>query len=230
LTQGDGLFVTHRTRPATAGVARAALEELLAGPNPSEKSVATGTAIPSDTRLLDVSINDGLATVDLSGEFDSGGGSAGMFMRLAQVVFTLTQFPTVDGVELRLDGEPVSVFSGEGIVLDGPQRRRDYKDQVPAILVYEPVAGASHADELVVSGTANTFEATVSIRLVSVAGQELASTFTTATCGTGCRGDYEHRVTFSVEEPTEAVLEVFESSAEDGSATKMVRVPVTLEP
>ena len=43
-----------------------------------------------------------------------------MFMRLAQVVYTVTQFDTVKSVRFHLDGEPVDVFSGEGIVLDKP--------------------------------------------------------------------------------------------------------------
>ena len=37
-----------------------------------------------------------------------------MQTRLAQVVYTLTQFPTVDGVVFSLDGEPIDVLGGEG--------------------------------------------------------------------------------------------------------------------
>ena len=126
-----------------------------------------------------------------------------MFARLAQVVYTLTQFPTVDGVEFRLDGEPVDTFSGEGIVLDGPQTRKDYEDQLPAIVVESPSVGEEVSSPLMVSGTANTFEATVEMRLVGPGNEELAHSFTTATCGTGCRGDYEGKLKFEVTEPTE---------------------------
>ncbi len=37
-----------------------------------------------------------------------------MFMRLAQLVYTATQFDTVKSVRLHLDGEPVDVFSARG--------------------------------------------------------------------------------------------------------------------
>ena len=47
-------------------------------------------------------------------------------------------FPTVESVEFRLDGQPVTTFSSEGIVLDGPQTRADYEDVTPAILVETP--------------------------------------------------------------------------------------------
>jgi N-acetylneuraminic acid mutarotase len=49
-----------------------------------------------------------------------------MQVRLAQVVYTLTQFPTVRRVRFALDGTPVNVFSSEGIVLDHPVGRGDY--------------------------------------------------------------------------------------------------------
>ena len=57
--------------------------------------------------------------------FESGGGSTSMFVRLGQVIFTLTQFPAVESVRFSIEGRPVSVFSGEGIVIDHPQARAD---------------------------------------------------------------------------------------------------------
>ncbi len=42
------------------------------------------------------------------------------------MVYTLTQFPTVDEVLFHIDGQPVDVFSGEGVVLGDPVTRADY--------------------------------------------------------------------------------------------------------
>jgi len=227
---GDKLFLEHRTAPSTQGVAALAMESLLAGPIGPEAESGDTTAIPEGTSLLGVSIADGVATVDLSDEFDSGGGSAGMFLRLAQVVFTLTQFPTVQGAQFRIEGEPVETFSGEGIVLEGPQKRADYEDQVPAIVVEEPAIGEEVHGPLVVKGTANVFEATVSFKVIGEDGETLATDFATATCGTGCRGDFEKRLDVEVDRRTTVIVKVFESSAEDGRPTNVVNVPVILIP
>ena len=122
-------------------VATNAIKALIEGPTPAEQDTELSTAIPADTLLLGLRIEDGLATVDLSREFEVGGGSFNILSRLAQVVYTLTQFPTVDEVLFYIDGEPVEVFSGEGVVLGDPVERGDYA----TILPIEPKAGEGPA-------------------------------------------------------------------------------------
>ncbi|MGI8775300.1 MAG: Gmad2 immunoglobulin-like domain-containing protein [Actinomycetota bacterium] len=229
-SNGTRLHVVHRELPGTTAVGRAAVEALLQGPTEDELDDGISTAIPEGSRLLDLDIADGTATVDLSAEYESGGGSASVLGRLAQVVFTLTQFETVDEVAFRLEGEEVQTFSSEGVVLNGPQGRDDFEDQAPAIIVTTPRAGATVPATVTVAGTANVFEATVSIKIVSSDGEVLAETFTTATCGTGCRGDFSIDVPVDVTSTTSATVRVFESSAEDGRPTNVVKVPVTISP
>ena len=72
------------------------------------------SAIPAGTRLLGLTIKDGVATVDLSSEFESGGGSASATIRLGQVVYTLTQFPTVKSVVFQIDGRTVTRLRQRG--------------------------------------------------------------------------------------------------------------------
>jgi len=152
-TAGPFLVPVYREGPASGDAASDAVELLLAGPTEDEMAgiPAMHTAIPEGTSLLDLSVDDGVATVDLSAEFDDGGGSAGMFARLAQVVFTVTRATGVDEVTFNLASEPVTVFSSEGIELDRPQTRNDYYDWLPAIFVDspawgEPVTSASGLD------------------------------------------------------------------------------------
>jgi spore germination protein GerM len=227
---GEHLFPALRTEPSDPAPGAAAMSLLLEGPTADERDLGVATLIPDGTELLGLDIDSGLATVDLSSGFESGGGSLSMQMRLAQVVYTLTQFSSVHGVNFRLDGEPVETFSGEGIVLDKPQTRKGYKDLLPAILVETPKAGERVKSPVRVAGTANVFEANVSIRIVDSDGNRLKETFTTATCGTGCRGDYSEDVSFKVTSETQGYIEVYEASAEDGSDTNLVRIPVTLLP
>jgi spore germination protein GerM len=134
--RGERLIPQLRTHAPTRLVATAAVSALLAGPTPAERTAGIATAVPAGTRLLGISINQGVATVDLTSGYQSGGGSLSMQLRLAQVVYTLTQFPTVKTVRFALDGAPVNVFSGEGIVLDHPAGRSDYADLAPP-----PLAG-----------------------------------------------------------------------------------------
>jgi spore germination protein GerM len=124
----DATYAVAVTRavPATPEVAGNAIRALLAGPTDAELDGGLSSAIPADTLLLGISIEDGLATIDLGREFEAGGGSFSMLGRLAQVVYTLTQFPTIDSVRFKLDGQPVTVFSGEGILLEKPVTRGDY--------------------------------------------------------------------------------------------------------
>ena len=157
------------------------------------------TAIPDGTRLLDLSITDGVATVDLSREFESGRRQrAAMFVRLAQVVYTLTQFPTVDTVRLELDGEPVEVFGSEGIILDQPLTRADYRDQLPAIFVDRPAWGAALGNPGAVAGLANVFEATFRVQVQDAAGGIVADRQVMASCGTGCWGTFRTTVEYDV--------------------------------
>ncbi len=225
---GEHLFVTKRTQAATVAVGKAALTALLQGPSEKESAAGVGTSIPAGTKLLGLDISSGVATVDLSHEFESGGGTLSMTMRLAQVVYTITQYPTVQSVQFRLDGHPVTVFSGEGIVLDHPVTRDDYKDLLPAILVQSPLIGQTVSSPVTVSGTADVFEATVSIRLLDESGNVIKETSTTATCGTGCRGTYSAVVPYTVDHDQQGTVMVFESSAKDGSPVNVVKIPVTL--
>lgn len=225
-TKGESLYLSHVGVPSTQRVGAAAVEWLLQGP--AEEGVQT--AIPAGTRLLGLTIEDGIATVDLTSEFEEGGGSLSMTMRLAQVVYTLTQFPTVDGVLFRLDGRDVDVFSGEGIILDHPVTRSDYEDLVPVIVVESPQPGAV-SSPVTVSGNANVFEANVTVVILDAAGNELARTFTTATCGTGCRGDFSVAVPFEVDEAQAGTILVHDDDAAGtGNPPHQVRVPVLLQP
>lgn len=80
------------------------------------------------------------------------------------------------------------------------------------------------------AGDANVFEATVSYRLLDADGGEIASGFTTAECGTGCWGAFAAELEFESAAQQEGTLEVFESSARDGSSLHVVAIPVVLVP
>ena len=170
-SRDNGLVAVRRTHAPTQLVATAAMNALLEGPTAAERSAGLSSGVPEGTRLLGIAIHDGLATVDLTSEYQSGGGALSMQTRLGQVVYTLTQFPTVQKVRFRLDGEPVNVFSSEGIVLKNPVGRSDYADLLPAITVDKPAAGERVATPVTVSGSANVFEANVTVEVLDAKGK-----------------------------------------------------------
>jgi hypothetical protein len=226
---GQGfLFVTRRTEPASPRIGTVAVEALLEGPTAPERDAGVASAVPQGSELLGLTIEDGLATVDLSRGFESGGGSLSVMLRLAQLTYTLTQFPTVDGVVLELEGEPVETFSGEGLIVDHPMTRETWSDLLPAILVEGPGIGERVSSPFTVTGTADLFEATVSISLLDASGRELVRTFTTATCGTGCRGMFSKTIRYEVASSQTGTLRVYEASAENGEPINVVEIPVVL--
>ncbi len=212
--------------PRSAAPVAAAVKLLVRGPSSAERLAGLGSQIPAGTRLRGVSLDHGVAGVDLTGRFASGGGSATMFARLAQLVYTVTQFPSVHSVRLLLDGRPVSVFSGEGILLRTPQTRADYEQWAPPILVEWPAVGDSVKSPLHLTGSADVFEATFELRLLAADGHVLVHRTVHASCGTGCRGRFRVVVPFGWSGAAHGSVVVFERSAKDGSPIHTVRIPV----
>jgi hypothetical protein len=226
-----GLVPVLREVPKTTAVATTAMKSLLAGPTAIEgESFGPATAIPEGTRLLGLTIKNGVATVDLSTEFDSGSGKESMQDRLAQVVYTLTQFSTIKSVVFQIEGETVTVFGSEGIVLDGPQSRADFYDQLPAIFVDRPAYGAALGNPGRVAGNANVFEATFRVALLDAAGKTLVDQQVMATCGTGCRGTFDVTLQYTVSKGQYGTLRAYNPSAKDGTPEDVREYPVWLTP
>ena len=129
--KGERLEPVTRAVPKVTRIGGETVKALVDGPSPQEVAAGLGTAIPAGTRFLDLNIADGVARVDLSREFESGGGTLSVTMRLAQVACTLDQFDTVDGVRFLLDGKLLDVFSGDGIVIDHPVGCADFPELQP---------------------------------------------------------------------------------------------------
>src|SRR5439155_17234603 len=66
------------------------------------------------------------------------------------------------------------------------------------------------------------------VRILDANGHELARAFTTATCGTGCRGDYSISVKYRVAHQQSGTVEVMDYSAKDGSPGNVVDILVIL--
>jgi germination protein M len=226
----EGIVPTLRVVPKTSGVARAAMEALLDADAIIDQYSQLSTAVPDGTSLLGISIKDGVATVDLSREFESGGGSASSSYRLGQVVYTLTQFSTVRAVLFQIEGRTVTTFGPEGIQLDGPQGRSDFEQQLPSTFVDRPAFGAAAGNPARVTGTSNVFEATFRVAILDASRKVLVDQMAMATCGTGCRGTFDITLRYDVPKAQWGTLRTYFGSAQDGSPQDIRDYPVWLTP
>lgn len=215
-----------RALPAFASPFETAVRAVIAGPAPQERSWDMTSSVPADSRLLGISTDGDVVTVNLSKEFAADGGSFSMAARLVQIVFAVTQFSEQERVLFQIEGNTVTAFGAEGIVLDHPIARNDFEGWMPAILVETPTAGATVGHPMLVAGTANTFEAVFHLSLVDASGRQLASRTVTATSGTGTRGRFNEQIPYSGR--GDGALVVFEVSAKDGTRINEVRIPVTM--
>jgi hypothetical protein len=230
LPGSEGLVAVLREIPGTKSVAKAAVNALLAGPTSGEKGRAITTAIPDGSQLLSLSVDSGVATVDLSAEFESGGGSASVMTRLGQMVYTLTQFPTIKSVIFQIEGVTKTSFSSEGVVLSKPATRGDYVALLPDIWVDRPAFNAAIGNPAHVTGNADVFEATFRISILDASGKVIADVQVMASCGSGCRGTFDTTIAYTVGKGQYGILRVYNPSAKDGTPESIRDYRVWLTP
>jgi hypothetical protein len=198
--RGNALVPVHVTIPETPAIATASLQKLLAGAPDGYR-----TAIPAGTALESLAISGGHATVRFSTDRLT-------HTAKGQIVYTLTQFPSVTAV----DGGP----------FEAPASRADFADLTTnaAIFVAEPERDATVSSPVHASGTADVFEGTLAVDVWS-GPKRLRTQTIQATSGTGTRGDWSVTVELP---PGPAKLVFYEPSAENGRHLHETTVSLTV--
>jgi spore germination protein GerM len=102
-----------------------AIQNLLAASPGGELS----STIPPGTKLLSLqALADGVH-IDLSPEFQTGGGSTSMIYRVAQVLYTASSLNPTEKVFISIAGQPIDEdhpLGGEGLILSQPLTRSQF--------------------------------------------------------------------------------------------------------
>lgn len=115
--------VTKKVKVLQKDKYKAAIEELLKGAD--KKGMIS--VIPKKTKLRGLSLQNGVATCDFSGDIVKYfvGGSTGEELMIASIVNTLTDFSEIKSVKILVDGKEVETIAGH-MDLTAPISRMDY--------------------------------------------------------------------------------------------------------
>lgn len=84
------------------------------------------SAVPTNTELLGARQEGDEIYLDFSEEFASGGGASSLLGRVTQVLYTATSSAPAAKVWIAVEGEPVEVLSGEGLLVEQPLTRASF--------------------------------------------------------------------------------------------------------
>lgn len=107
----EKLIAVKRQIPANDNKYVNAINELITGPSNDSEGF---TIMPKGTKVLSVNVNNNIATVDFSKEFQNNftGGSTGEIMLVGSIVDTLTDFKEIKSVRFTLEGQPLDILGG----------------------------------------------------------------------------------------------------------------------
>lgn len=186
------------------------------------------TAVPADVAVEATRVEGDVIIAEMSDAFLNGAASPGLlsdFTMLNQLIYTLTHDAPNRSVQFTVGGEPVAIFGTEGLELTSPVDRDAFLDWAHVINLTTPI-GRDGNGGYVVEGIANVFEATVTVAVLDGAGEVTHEEFVTASCGTGCWGEFELILDPELITPGESSIRLFQHSAEDGSVVDAITVPV----
>lgn len=100
-----------------------AIKELINAPSKWEKSKGFTSEIPQGTKILSIRDTEGSVLIDLSSNFETGGGAESTYMRVKQVIKTVNA-NTETPAYLYINGHQANVIGGEGIMVRQPLNER----------------------------------------------------------------------------------------------------------
>lgn len=96
-----------------------AVKSLINGPTAKEKKLGVYSEIPAGTRLISITESPSRVVINLTSDFENGGGTDSLYKRLFQLIKTVKINSNLP-LYLQLDGKQVEVIGGEGIMINQP--------------------------------------------------------------------------------------------------------------
>lgn len=127
----DGLISrvpVRRNLPVSDSPMSDALKSLFSGTTSEEAKKSYRSLIPPNTKLLSATVRDGIAYINVSESFEFNKyGIEGYLAELAQVVYTATEFSTVNSVQFLIEGQKKNYLGSDGVWIGSPLSRASFK-------------------------------------------------------------------------------------------------------
>jgi spore germination protein GerM len=187
-------------------------------------------SVPAGVEALVVRRADGTDNaliIEMNEAFlDGAGGLLADFTMLNQMIYTATTLEGIEEVHFIVNNEPIVAFGSEGLGLESSVNRETFQENLALIYLTQPIV-ADGDGTLEVVGISNTFEASMTLRVLDADGEIVYEEPGSATSGSGTWGDYHFSVDESLLGPGSSI-QLFEYSAEDGDPQNIITVPVTV--
>ncbi|KAB3530027.1 GerMN domain-containing protein [Alkaliphilus serpentinus] len=172
----NGLVIpVMKNIPWEEGIAKSALRHLIDDPekvgNDEEGLLPT---LPYGTEVLGMSINDGLCKVDFNSNVLSYNTEAEEKAMITSIVYTLTEFPAIDRVQIMVEGEIYDTFRfGTEVAL--PLERENInlvgslqEDTLPVVVYYKATTNGENSYYIPVTKGISALKADIKSALVAL--------------------------------------------------------------
>jgi hypothetical protein len=126
----DGVIVRQEAKriiPASDSPLLDSLAALLKGPSEEEIRKKLISLVPQGTKLLSAQVRGSTAVLNFNEAFMYNHyGIEGYAGQLKQIVYTATAFPTVQDVQILIEGAKIDYLGGEGVYIGRPLSRNSF--------------------------------------------------------------------------------------------------------
>lgn len=158
------------------------VQRLMLGPNQQELDAGLSTELPPALVVNEISYDGGVVIVDVSDDINELTG-ASLRLAVAQIVFTASEIPGTESVDIRVNDEAQSWPNGADVQVSGPLTVYDYvgfaESSQPPFPVTPQNPSGTTAETTTTAGAATTVPQTVAGESTTLPPAETTTTVPT---------------------------------------------------